>query len=358
MKKNKKKKIFIIPIIVILLVAAACYYVYSSLQPVSVASYEVMVKIENGSSTSKIIKVLKNKNIIRDEYVIKAYVKINNVNGLKAGTYLLNKNMTPKEIFKTLQKGSNLDINEITITFPEGKNMRQIASIIEEKSANSYEDVMNLVSNKEYITSLINEYEFLTDVVLNENIYYPLEGYLSPNTYNFKADASVKDIFKKMLDETNRIYKEDKSFFDNNKYSVHEIITLASIIEGEGVTLEDRKNIAGVFINRLNAGMSLGSDVTTYYAAKIDLGDRDLYKSEINSDNPYNTRSTANAGKLPIGPICNPSKESIDAAVNYTTNDYYYFVADKNMKVYFSKTNDEHVRKVNELKNSGLWYEY
>ena len=130
------------------------------------------------------------------------------------------------------------------------------------------------------------------------------------------------------------------------------------MVEGEGVTLDDRKNIAGVFINRLNNGMSLGSDVTTYYAAKIELGERDLYKSEINSDNPYNTRSQNNIGKLPIGPICNPSSEAIEAVINYTSNDYLYFVADKNMKVYFTKTDSEHNKIINELKSSGLWYEY
>ena len=130
------------------------------------------------------------------------------------------------------------------------------------------------------------------------------------------------------------------------------------MVESEGVSLEDRKNIAGVFMNRLNANMSLGSDVTTYYAFKIELGERDLYTKEINSSNPYNTRSAANAGKLPVGPICNPSKDAIVAALEYTPNDYYYFVADKNMKVYFTKTASEHSKIISELKSKSLWYEY
>ena len=130
------------------------------------------------------------------------------------------------------------------------------------------------------------------------------------------------------------------------------------MVESEGVSLEDRKNIAGVFINRLNKNMALGSDVTTYYASKIELGERDLYMSEINSDNPYNTRSAKNAGKLPVGPICNPSKGAIEAVISYTPNDYLYFVADKNMKVYFTKTDAEHNKKIQELKKQGLWFEY
>lgn len=355
MKKILK---FLIPVIIILTMSYGVYFCKTNLDAVSKKSYEVTLKIEPGTSTKEIINLLEKKELIKNADFIKLYVKINEINGLKAGTYIFNKNMTPKKIFKLLQKGSNLGNDDIVITFPEGKNMRQIAKIIEKNTVNSYDDVFNLLNNKEYINELIKNYSFLDEVILNENIYYPLEGYLSPNTYNFKKDASVKDIFEKMLNQTQTILSEYQEKLSNSTYSIHEIITLASIIEGEGITLDDRKNIAGVFINRLNSNMSLGSDVTTYYAFKVDLGERDLYLSEINSNNPYNTRSVENAGKLPIGPICNPSKESIEAVIDYTPNDYYYFVADKNMKVYFSKSNEEHVRTVNDLKSKDLWYEY
>ena len=157
---------------------------------------------------------------------------------------------------------------------------------------------------------------------------------------------------------TNKILTEYKSGIESSNFKIHQILTLASMVESEGVSLEDRKNIAGVFINRLNKNMALGSDVTTYYASKIELGERDLYVSEINSDNPYNTRSAKNAGKLPVGPICNPSKGAIEAVISYTPNDYLYFVADKNMKVYFTKTDAEHNKKIQELKKQGLWFEY
>ena len=236
--------------------------------------------------------------------------------------------------------------------------MRNIAKVIDEKTSNTKDDVFNLLNDKEYVNSLISEYWFLDESILNENIYYPLEGYLAPDTYNFEVNASVKDIFKKMLDQTDIILTNEKENIEKSKYSIHELLTLASVVESEGVTLEDRKNIAGVFINRLNSNLPLGSDVTTYYAAKIDLGERDLYKSEINSNNPYNTRTMANAGKLPVGPICNPSKEAIDAVINYTPNKYIYFVADKNMKIYFNETESGHNKTIKELKNSGLWFEY
>ena len=95
-----------------------------------------------------------------------------------------------------------------------------------------------------------------------------------------------------------------------------------------------------------------------YYAAKVEMNERDIYKSELNAKNPYNTRGPNMGGKIPIGPICNPSKTAIEAALDYTETDAYYFVADKNGKVYFTKNNDEHIKMINKLKNEGLWYTY
>lgn len=358
-KKNKKKKlIYVIPVIISIIMIIGIVFCYINTTPISSKSNKVVLKIKEGSTIRNVADTLKEKNLIRNKTFLLVYIKINNINGIKAGNYSLDKNMSLKEILEVLKDGSNIKDQTINITFNEGKNMRGIAKIIEDKTANSYDDVFNVLEDKEYIKSLIDKYWFLDETILNENIYYPLEGYLSPNTYEFKIDASIKDIFEKLLDQTGTILEKNKSIIENSNFNIHQIITLASMVESEGVTLEDRKNIAGVFINRLNNGMSLGSDVTTYYAAKIDLGERDLYKSELASDNPYNTRSSSNSGKLPIGPICNPSEEAIESVINYTSNDYLYFVADKNMKVYFTKTDAEHNKVINELKSSGLWYEY
>ena len=104
--------------------------------------------------------------------------------------------------------------------------------------------------------------------------------------------------------------------------------------------------------------MSLGSDVTTYYSVKEDIGKRDLYQKEIDAYNPYNTRGPNMEGKLPVGPISSVGKASIEAAIEPSKTDYLFFVADKNGKLYFTKTNTEHVQVINELQNSGMWYEY
>ena len=144
----------------------------------------------------------------------------------------------------------------------------------------------------------------------------------------------------------------------NSNYSVHEILTIASMTELEGVKDEDRKDISGVFYNRIKKNMSLGSDVTTYYAFKVDMSDRDLTTKEINTYNAYNTRGPNMNGKLPIGPIANPSKEAIESAIYPTSSNYLYFVADKNRNVYFTETIAEHDKKVNDLKKAGLWIEW
>ena len=151
------------------------------------------------------------------------------------------------------------------------------------------------------------------------------------------------------------IYKKE---IENSTYSVHELLTLASMIVLEATTESDRQGVASVFYNRLKSKMSLGSDVTTYYAAKVDMGERDLYKSELNDYNAYNTRHPNMAGKLPVGPICNPSLTSIKATLYPTISSNYYFVADKNKKVYFTKNSKEHNNVIAQLKKDGLWYTY
>ena len=104
--------------------------------------------------------------------------------------------------------------------------------------------------------------------------------------------------------------------------------------------------------------MNLGSDVTTYYAFQINMADSDLTQKQINTANPYNTRHSSMAGKLPVGPICNSSKSSLDAALSPKETEAFYFVADKNGQVYFTKNYSEHTKKIQELKNKDLWYTY
>lgn len=312
----------------------------------------------NPGSIDQIATTLYENNLIKDTLSFKIYVRLTKNNSLKAATYNLSENMGVRKIVNILASNKGINTNEISITLKEGINMRTLASVIEESTNNSSNDLYNTLKDKEYLTNLINKYWFLENTILDDKIYYSLEGYLYPDTYYFASkDVKVQEIIEKVLDEMEKKITPYKDKIESHQMTFHEILTLASIVELEGVTEEDRKNIASVFINRINSNMTLGSDVTTYYGAKINMGDRDLYANELNSCNDYNTRCATFKG-LPISPIANPTLESITAVIEPVSTNYYYFVADKNRKVYFSQNINEHNNTIYRLKTNGLWYEY
>ena len=350
--KKMRVLALILGFIGVLLIGSFIYYQYnvSPIDKSSKANIEVV--IPEGMSTTNKAKTLYDKGLIRDEFFFKVYLKLNNVSSLKASTYILNKGMSLKEIVLELENGNTND-NVIRLTFKEGESVKDYADMISKNTNITSEDFISTIKDTTFIKSLINEYWFLTDSILDENIYYPLEGYLFPDTYEFSKDnLDSKTIIRKLLDEEEAKLAPYKNTLKNN--NIHSIITLASIAELEGVKDEDRKMIISVFNNRLAKGMNLGSDVTTYYAFDEDMNS-DLTSEMFNTYNPYNTRSSKMAGRLPVGPICNPSLSSIEAAINPSTSDYLYFVADKNRNVYFTKSVTEHDKKVQELKENGDW---
>ena len=336
----------------LLLIAAFIYYQYN-ISPVDISSNaNIEVVIPEGMSTNNIAKTLKDKDLIKSEFFFKVYLRLNNVNSLKASTYLLTKSMSLDEIVNDLEKGTaNEDV--IRITFREGETITDYANLIAESTNITSEEFINTTKDQTLLSTLINDYWFLTDEILNEDIYYPLEGYLFPDTYEFAKDnLTSEEIIRTLLDEEeSKLEPYKEQLMDTN---IHSIITLASIAELEGVKDEDRKLIISVFNNRLELGMNLGSDVTTYYAFNEEM-DSDLTSEMFNTYNPYNTRSSEMAGRLPVGPICNPSISSIEAAINPEVSDYLYFVADKNRNVYFTRSASEHEAKVQELKENGDW---
>ena len=350
------KAIVIIAILIVVVMFGA--YKWLSM-PVSDSKEEKEIEIPMGSGTAQIAKILKDNNLIKNELVFKIYAKQKNISNFKAGTYYLKENMSLEQIVEKLQTGILYESSEITVTIIEGKPMWYLAELIESKTNNTKEDVYELLKDEEYIDSLIEKYWFLTDDIKNEDIYYSLEGYLFPDTYDLTSrDATIEEIFEKMLNRMGDILDNYKDEIEASDYTIHELLTIASVVEAESMNKEDRKNVASVIYNRLDYGMSLGSDVTTYYSVKANMGDRDLYQKEIDAYNPYNTRGPNMEGKLPVGPICSVSKSSIEAAIEPSDTDYLYFVADKNGKLYFTETNAEHLRVINELQSSGNWYEY
>lgn len=319
----------------------------------------INIYVSEGSTYSSISSTLKENGLIRSELVYKINLKLNPPKEtLEYGDYVLKNSYNLKELVATLEKGSISLADTVSVTFYEGKNMRNVIKTICEKFNYKEEDILNKLNDSSYLDILIKDYWFLSDDIKNKDIYYSLEGYLFPDTYEFYESADIDDIFRKLLSNFETKIEPYKEEIENSKYSFHEILTLASIIEQEAGTSNDRKGVSGVFYNRLNDGWSLGSDVTTYYAEKIDGFSRDLKNSELSECNAYNTRATCMAGKLPVGPICNPSLESIEAAIEPESHKYYYFVADETGKTYFNETDNGHVNTINSLKRDGLWLEY
>lgn len=356
-----KKVCLVLGILVVIIsisVLGCLKYYKDNIGPVSNSKEEISFNITEGDTYYSISEKLYKAGLIKSEDMYKLYIKLNKpANGLKVGEYKLRPNMGVKEIISIISNSKNASSTDIQIGFVEGKNMRYIASVIAKNTNNTEKDVYNLLKDQNYLNELINTYWFLDKSILNKNIYYSLEGYLYPDKYNFKdKDVTVKDIFKVMLDEEEKKLAPYKDEIIKSKYSYHEILTLASIIELEAGAA-DRAKVAGVFYNRLNINMALGSDVTTYYGSKVDMGSRDLYVKELNDSNPYNTRN-ANMVGLPVGPICNPSIDAIEAAIRPTKSNYIYFVADKTGKVHYTSTYQEHLNKIAQLKRDGLWIEF
>lgn len=343
----------------IVLVIGMIVFVFVSLYflaPVNSKSDDMVdFLVEEGWSKHKIADRLDENNLIKSSFFFKIYMKINEKE-MYAGTYKLSKSMSVDEIIKILNSAASLENETITVTFIEGRRLTSYVDKISETFNIPKEDILNKISDEGYLNSLINQYWFLNEDILNKDLYYALEGYLFPDTYIIKKSATIEEIIGKMLstmEEKLSLFKED---INVSNYSMHELITLASIIELEGASSDDRGGVAGVFYNRLNDNWTLGSDVTTYYAAKKDFS-VDLTWSEINDCNLYNTRGTCFTG-LPIGPIASPSLASLTAVFEPAEHDYYYFVADKNKKTYFNITEADHVAEVKRLKQENLYHEY
>lgn len=341
-----RKIVFTSAVVLILLAAVLAgggyYYINEALKPVDADSKkQVVVKIPIGSSVSGIGQALEEKGIIRDSRVFKYYVKFKNESGFMAGDYKMSPSMTLPEVITSLKTGKVMQEVAVQITVPEGKQLSQIAAIIAEKTDQESEEVFAKLNDKSFLKSLMEKYpDLLTEDILNKQIKYPLEGYLFPATYPFYTeDPTVEEIVSVMLDQTRKVVGQYKGQSESKDMSIHQLLTMASLIEEEATEKVDRDKIASVFYNRMDIGMPLQTDPTVLYA----LGehrDRVFYK-DLEVDSPYNTYK--NKG-LPPGPIANAGKMSIEAALVPADTDSLYFLATPDGDVLFSKTLEEHNR--------------
>lgn len=351
----KKKILFIVLIIIILLVCLiGAFYVWG-MGAVSKEGETKTFVIEPGTSKSTVVKNLESAGLIRNQYPVLAYLFFSGGN-IQAGEYELSTSMTPVEMLNKFIVGDVL-IHSAEVTFVEGKRITDYASVLAETLDFPAQEFLNQVNDREFLEELVSsgDYWFLTDEILNEELYYPLEGYLYPDTYEFLETATPKEVIKTLLNHTLTVLEPYKEQIESSDYTFHEILTLASMVEKEANSESDRKTVAQVFWTRLHENWSLGSDVTTYYGANKEIGVDELTWDELNDSNPYNTRLTDGSmnGKLPIGPICNPNIVSILATLNPSDTNYYYFVANVcTGEVFFQTTSQEFYQKNLELSNS------
>ncbi len=354
-----KKLLKVIIGVLIVLIVSLCVLMYMIGPVDSKDDTNIVLSVETNDTYSTLGNVLYEKGLVRSEFIYKVYVKLFlNESHLEVGEYNLNKTMGLDEIFEILKKGNNYNPEVIRITFNEGLNARSIAKVIANNTNNSYEDVIRLLEDKTFAKEMIDEYWFLDDSILDSKIYYPLEGYLFPDTYEFlNKDVEIKTIIKTLLNEFGEKIKPYKEEIEKSKFSLNEIVILASIAELESLPGSDRKGVVGVFVNRMENNISLGSDMTAYYAYKLDNIREGLTLQEFQScTSAYNTRCNSKMG-LPVGAISNPGIDSLIGAIEYENNGYLYFVADCNGKTYFAKSYTEFESTIKSLKNQGLWCE-
>ncbi|WP_442854437.1 endolytic transglycosylase MltG [Bacillus sp. FJAT-29937] len=342
-----RKIVFIISIILIIVVGAVAgggyFYIKSALEPVNPDNNkEMKIEIPIGSSTTSIGKILESNGIIKDARVFKYYVKLKNETGFMAGEYSLKPSMTIPEIIGSIKTGKVVEEVVFKVTIPEGKQLKQIAGIIAEKTNRNADEVIQKLNDQDFIKAMMAKYpDVLTDDILNANIMYPLEGYLFPATYPFyKEDPTIEEIIGVMLDKTASVLREYGSEMEAQNLSVHQLLTMASLIEEEATEKVDRDQIASVFYNRMETGMPLQTDPTVLYA-QGEHKDRVLYK-DLEVDSPFNTYKYPG---LTPGPIANAGVSSIEAALAPAESDFLYFLATSTGEVLFSKTLDEHNRK-------------
>ena len=239
-------------------------------------------------------------------------------------------------------------LSKNAITIIEGSTVPMAAEAIAEKMPFTKEEILNKWADTAYLNTLIDEYWFLTDEILQSGIMFPLEGYIYPETY-FVTDKepTIESITAMFLDKANEELTARKTKIDKCGMSVHELLSLASVVQNESLFEEDIPKIAGVFYNRLKADMPLQSDITVLYA--IQEKRVDVYFSDLEVDSPYNTYMYSG---LPIGPVCGVAGYALDATLDYEKTDYLYFFATEDGKVLYSKTLAEHEKTVND----NLWY--
>ena len=292
-----------------------------------------VVVIEKGQTGTEIADMLFERGLIRSTQGFKLWLYLSGTNDkLQTGHYQIPNKVTVHELISLLQEGH---VESIRVTIPEGYTVGDIAIVLEKNQIMKAKDF--LAEAKTYVP-----YPYMKGT---KPATYPVEGFLFPSTYEIPVGATPRDVIQMMADEMNRyLTPAVKKQIQAQHMSIHDFVTLASIVERESLFDADRPTIAGVFKKRLAHGIPLQSDATISYVLgyakeNVTIGDTQL-------QSPYNTYVSKG---LPPGPIANPGKKALDAVLHSENTDYLYFVADKEGHNHFSKSYEEHLAAVNKI---------
>ncbi len=325
------KKILCLLLLPLFMAGAYTFLHKKATTPLTLKDKKAIIEIKRGESVLSITDKLKKEGIIEDKYVFLSWVLLKGKwNELKAGTYTLSSSLTTKEVTNILKKGGE---EGVRVTIPEGKTINQTEQIISEKLQKEIE-----IESKK-IADYQNQY-FVLQNAPGEN---SLEGFLFPDTYFFDKDSSSQEIIERMIKNLDKKTSE-KEIDEENFY---EVLIMASLLEKEIRIKEEKQIVAGILWKRLNAGMPLQVDATVSYAK--DKFNSPLLKKDYEIDSPYNTYK--NLG-FPPAPICSPGLESIQAAINPISTDFWYYLNTKEGDTIFNKTLEGHNQaKLKYLKN-------
>ncbi|MBA4368955.1 MAG: endolytic transglycosylase MltG [Desulfobacterium sp.] len=329
--QDLKKRIIVLSVCAFIILISVFFYILSIYQygkkPGSNQAEKKIFSIHTGQNIHTIAEQLQHLNIIQNPSKFKMLSRVKGLNNkLKTGEYELSPSMTPNEILDIIVSGKSMLYR---ITVPEGCNLHQVSLIIE----------------KSELISCGKFYQTATDPKVTREMGIPadtFEGYLFPDTYLFPKKATPEIIIATMLNRFKEIFTEDwKNQADRLGFSIHEIVIISSMIEKETGSSYERPIISSVFHNRLQKGMRLESDPTVIYA--IQDFDGNLTKKHLQTLTPYNTYKIIG---LPLGPIANPGKKALEAALYPADTDYLFFVSKRDGTHQFSNTIDEHNRAV------------
>ena len=316
----KKEKRFLIAFVALLFIEAGMVYMYAISAPQDFEKDNLVI-ISSGSTLQEISFQLESENVISSPRIFSRIVTVlGGEEGVIAGSYYFKESENAVKIAKRIISGDH-GLDPVKITIPEGYSRKQIAVVFEEEFERfDSEDFVKLTSDK--------------------------EGYLFPDTYFFFPDSTANDVIERMEQNFKEKTFELAKKIEETGRSLQEIITMASIVQGEAYDLNDMKKIAGVLWKRLEIDMPLQVDVTFRYING--KGTFDLSKEDLKNDSPYNTY--VHKG-LPPTPISNPGLDAIVASIEYESSDYLYFLADNSGTIHYSRTFEEHKEKKS-------WYLY